>query len=182
MSIRQGIKLPLYIITEYGYENSLWAPRLYVLIRHLKEKRLSYKQIEKNTDIDCGGKSGSVIAIGTTHSWLLSTIKVCNKLNIPIIVSGCKQLSVKDVVFSNVSSVREESLMVLKNYLSHYGKKRIALYAINQNSDADVYLAESVYSLMKFKGTDIQIIYNNETSLNDCFERLLERLTIKSQV
>lgn len=97
-------------------------------------------------------------------------------------MSGCKQLSVKDVVFSNVSSVREESLMVLKNYLSHYGKKRIALYAINQNSDADVYLAESVYSLMKFKGTDIQIIYNNETSLNDCFERLLERLTIKSQV
>ena len=83
MSIRQGIKLPLYIITEYGYENSLWAPRLYALIRHLKEKRLSYKQIEKITDIDCGGKSGSVIAIGTTHSWLLSTIKVCNKLNSP---------------------------------------------------------------------------------------------------
>lgn len=132
--------------------------------------------MKKNTDIDCGGKSGSVIAIGTTHSWLLSTIKVCNKLNITIIVSGCKQLSVKDVVFSSVSSVREESLMVLKNYLSHYGKKRIALYAINQNSDADVYLAENVYSLMKFKGTDIQIIYNNETSLNDCFERLLERI------
>lgn len=138
--------MPLYLIEEPEYRQSVWSKKSVALVKKLKEKKIEYKQINEISEISDFDNS-VLVAISDVSSWKRNVIAYCNAVQLPIII-------LTDGIQHNLGA---------------YEKKRIAIFGVNQNSDSDLDLVEKIYTEIKFEVQDVPIVYNNNENLEKSF-------------
>lgn len=160
--------MPLYLIEEPEYRQSVWSKKSVALVKKLKEKKIEYKQINEISEISDFNNS-VLVAISDVSSWKRNIIAYCNAVQLPIIILTDGIQHNLGGIYNSVSVDFSETLATLNDYLGAYEKKRIAIFGVNQNSDSDLDLVEKIYTEIKFEVQDVPIVYNNNENLEKSF-------------
>ena len=160
------------ILKEPAYSGSIWCGNLTSgLVGELKQKRITYKIIDSLNEIKAFHKYSFII--GSDNEWVRSVLTECGEMGIyPILL--CNQISRKfDVNYSTVCSDIAGSMKHLVEILESAGKERIALYGVNPQSVSDEGRKDSFLAARGL--TEERDIYQNGSSLENCFDSFLPR-------
>lgn len=165
-----------YAISEPAYKTSNWYSNIMDgLIEEKRQKRFSLimldniSELKKHTITD----EDVIFVIGTNSDWLSKVIQMCeSRFNNRIVMLGNHENKLCKGKYSIVTSDIARDIQVLYNYLTSYGKNRVALYGINPESSSDAFRKESFLSC----GADKDDIFYNTGSLSKCYEDFLDRI------
>lgn len=172
----------LYVIWQEDYENSVWGQKVYILIRELKRKKIQFKIIKDVKELD-SVENAIVAVIEGNRAWRQKTVDYLYAHGMQIIVMGDGTEKGFSSLYNSITVDFHQSASYLNSYLSYYGKKRVALLGINQNSGSDLDLVECFYETVAFDVIkNIPIVYNNLGLLEDCINEFYRNISFYDTV
>ena len=159
------MRVNIYILAEEAYQNTVWYRETVDGILNkaasLKYKAVFLKEEDLSSDIPL------LLLIGTTPAWAEKTVHIAAEMGIRSVVVSCSF----DRAHAHASHVlidHSDAVTMGMEYLRGCGRDRIALYAINKNSYADMVKATF------FQEKDI-FYSEGSAALSACFDRFYAR-------
>ena len=161
----------MLVIIEENYKISVWCREIVEGLKsEARKKRLSLTMSSDMLDID-KDEGNTVMIVGAETKWLdLATRYAKSAGKHPIILSNRSDNSPEN----GVSRVTEDiygSMGEIMQLFATKGFERVALYAHNPDSASDNFKKEA---FLRSNG-QIEDIFKNEGSLEDCFDRFYEK-------
>lgn len=164
-----------YAIGEPEYKTSNWYKDILDgLLSEKRQKRFSLTVLDSMEQLTAGAltQEDIIFVIGTNSQWLDNILPLCESLfDNRVIVLANHENRFSKGKYSIVTADITHSVQLLYNYLTHYGKTRIAMYGINPKSSSDAYRKRS-FLLCGGKETDL---FYNTISLSQCYDDFTER-------
>lgn len=157
------------IICEEAYAESIWCKQLVGgLVKELKKRRIAYEQYNQVGEIQ---KEDIVCVIGMSSFWTQQTIFECNVCGCtPLLMSSQAETPLPGSYHLLCPDVKQAK-DVLGDKFRLANRTKIALYAVNQNTDLDADKTDIFGALVKSRGD----IYPNTGSLENCFRAFLPK-------
>ena len=154
------------ILTEENYIKTFWGQQIFIsLTERLRTKRISYCEIIDH----CYADLDAVFIIAADFSWTKSAIEQLNNAGYTPILLCNQSEALPGCIYSCVCADIRASMKSLLETLKQKGKKRIAIYGVNNNSISDL---SRVNDLFLWKDSQIEFIkvFYNDQSFADCFK------------
>lgn len=168
--------MSFYAIGEPGYTTSNWYRNIMDgLISEKRQKRFTLTLLDSIDELKLHTIQDEdvMFIIGTNSEWLAKVIKVCEStFDNRVIVLGNHDNKLRRGRYSIVTADIAHDIQVLYNYLTSYGKSKIAMYGINPDSTSDTFRKESFLSC----GAKEEDLFYNTGSLSQCYENFLCRI------
>lgn len=156
------------IIIEPEYEDTIWCRET---LNGIEKKcaALRYKHIVCTADtLDKSENTDKIIIVGTSPNWVSDVLDITERLCVHSVVVSCRPILTRQntsYVLTDHDSETEECI----EYLRACGRKKIALYGINNNSYAD---------MIKTKYFDDNDIYYcvGKKGMECCFESFIRNV------
>lgn len=156
------------IITEPEYADTVWCRETLTGIEK-KCSALRYKHISCSADmLNSADASNKTILVGTSPGWVLDVLNITERLKIHSVVVSCRPIKIKQntsCVLIDHDSATEECI----EYLKSCGRKKIALYGINNNSYADM------IKVKYFKDKDVYYCAG-KNGMESCFNSFVSNI------
>ena len=167
--------MSFYVISEPEYTTSNWYNNiLNGLIEEKRQKRFSLIMLTSMDDLKHHTitDEDTMFVIGTNEIWLTTVIQVCESyFDNRVILLGNHEKDLYNGKYSVITSDISRDILILYDYLTSYGKNRIALYGINPDSSSDAFRKKIFLSC---GGREEDLFYNHG-SLSKCYKDFLRR-------
>ncbi len=153
------------ILTEENYIKTFWGQQIFIsLTERLRSKRIPYCEIID----DCYADLEAIFIIAADLGWTKSAIEQLNAGGYTPILLCNQSESLPGCIYSCVCTDIRASMKSILEAIKQKGKKRVAIYGVNNNSISDI---SRVNDLLLWKDKEIEAIsvYYNDISFAECF-------------
>lgn len=154
------------ILTEENYIKTFWGQQMFIsLTERLRAKRIPYCEIIE----DCYANLEAIFIIAADFNWTQSATQQLNQAgHTPILLCNQSE-SLPGCIYSCVCTDIRASMKSLLETIKQKGKKRIAIYGVNNSSISDISRVNDLFLWKDSETENIQVFYN-DASFEKCFE------------
>lgn len=154
------------ILTEENFIKTFWGQQIFIsLTERLRAKRISYCEIID----DCYADLETVFIIASDFNWTKQAIEQLNGAGYSPILLCNQSETLTGCIYSCVCADIRSSMKALLDTLKEKGKKRLAIYGVNNNSISDISRVNDLF-LWKDEQTEAIKVFHNDVSFAHCFD------------
>lgn len=153
------------ILTEENFVKTFWGQQIFFsLTERLRTKRISYCEITDR----CYADLEAVFIIAADYNWTKCAIEQLNAGGYTPVLLCNQSEAFPGCLYSCVCADVKAAMKVLMETLKQKGKKRIAIYGVNNNSISDISRVNDLFLWKDDKTESLKLFYN-DGSFENCF-------------